>query len=366
MNIQAAPPRLLSAALWLIVLFIIVYVLIIARELLIPFVLAVFIWYLINLIMRQLARIRVAGWQLPAWVQFLLAGSVIVAAGVLFARMLTANIGQVMEAAPAYQANVNRLLQDIVRRLGMDDAPALAALLRDVDFAVLVRGAAAALGTFLGNIGLVVVYLVFLFLEQRFFRAKLDAILVDAHRRESVEAVLSDIDRDIATYIGIKTLVSVLTAAGAWAIMRIVGLDFAGFWAILIFILNFIPNIGSLVATLLPALLALMQFDTLAPFVLILFGVGGIQVIVGNFVEPNLMSRSLNISPLVVLLSLVGWGSIWGIPGMFLCVPITVVLMIVLFHFESTRWIARLLSKNGQMTPASARRSATAPAFRAQ
>jgi AI-2 transport protein TqsA len=366
MNIQAAPPRLLSAALWLIVLFIVVYVLIIAREFLIPFVLAVFIWYLINLIMRQLARIRVAGWQLPSWVQFLLAGSVIVAAGVLFARMLTANVGQVMEAAPAYQANVNRLLQDIVRRLGMDDAPALTALLRDVDFAALLRGAATALGTFLGNIGLVVVYLVFLFLEQRFFRAKLDAILVDAHRRESVAAVLSDIDRDIATYIGIKTLVSVLTATGAWAVMRIVGLDFAGFWAILIFILNFVPNIGSLVATLLPALLALMQFDTLGPFVLILFGVGGIQVIVGNFLEPNLMSRSLNISPLVVLLSLVAWGSIWGIPGMFLCVPITVVLMIVLFHFDSTRWIARLLSKNGQMTPASARRSVTDPALRPQ
>lgn len=133
--------------------------------------------------------------------------------------------------------------------------------------------------------------------------------------------------------------------------MSLVGLDFAGFWALLIFVLNFIPNIGSLVATILPTLLALVQFDTLVPFMIIGIGVGTTQLIIGNFIEPPLMGRSLNISPLVVLLSLVLWGSMWGIPGMFLCVPITVVLMIILYQFESARWIAVALSKNGNVTP---------------
>jgi AI-2 transport protein TqsA len=351
MTVQTDHPRLLASALWLVVLVVSVYVLVIARDLLIPLVLAIFVWYLVNLMQRQLDLIQVAGWHLPGWLQFVLAGSVVVAAVSLFSRMLTANIGQVMEAAPAYQANINRLIEEIVQRLGMDEAPALAVLLSDVNIGALVRGAAAALGTFLGNMGLVAIYLIFLFLEQRFFRAKLEAIIPDTARRVTVESMLADIDRDVSTYIGIKTMISALTATGAWIIMRLVGLDFAGFWAILIFILNFIPNIGSLVATLLPALLAVLQFDSLTPFFVILLGVGGIQVVVGNLLEPNLMSRSLNISPLVVLLSLVAWGSIWGIPGMFLCVPITVVMMIFLYHFDSTRWIAQLLSKDGQVTP---------------
>jgi predicted PurR-regulated permease PerM len=119
-----------------------------------------------------------------------------------------------------------------------------------------------------------------------------------------------------------------------------------------VFILNFIPNIGSFLATIFPALLALVQFDTLTPFLIIVSGITAIQITVGNFIEPNLMGRSLNISPLIVILSLVIWGTIWGIPGMFLCVPITVIVMIILNRFEGSRWIALALSKTGQITTA--------------
>ncbi len=351
MKLTDAQPRLVAAAMWLVILFVTVYVLVIARDLLIPLVLAVFVWYLVNLLARQLDRIHIGDWHLPRLLQFLLAGTVIVAAVWLFVRMLTANVNQVIEAAPAYQANINRLITETFSRFGVEEPPALMAMLSEINLGALLRGMAGALGGLLGNMGLVVVYLLFLFLEQRFFRVKLDAIFGSGMQRKKVEDMLADIDRDVATYIGIKTMVSAVTAALAWVIMSLIGLDFAGFWAILIFILNFIPNIGSLLATLLPALLALVQFDTLTPFLVIVLGIGAIQVAVGNFIEPNLMSRSLNISPLVVLLSLVIWGSMWGIPGMFLCVPITVVMMIVFYHFETTRWIALALSKNGQVTP---------------
>jgi AI-2 transport protein TqsA len=356
MSIESWQPRLMATALWIVVVFVAGYILIMARDLLIPLVLAVFIWYLINLIARQLDRLRIAGLSVPGWLQFVVAGLVIVAAASLFVRMLAANITQVIEAAPVYQANIDRQIQDWMRRFGVDEGPTITALLAEFDVTALLRGAATGLGTFLGNTGLILIYLVFLFLEQRYFRVKLEAILRDPRRRATAERILADIDQDIATYVGIKTLVSVLTATGAWVIMRLVGLDFASFWAILIFILNFIPNVGSIVATLLPALLALVQFDTVQPFLIILLAVGGLQMLVGNFLEPNLMGRSLNISPLVVLLSLVLWGRIWGIPGMFLCVPITVVIMIVLFRFDSTRWLAQLLSRDGRV------RSADVPA----
>ena len=128
-----------------------------------------------------------------------------------------------------------------------------------------------------------------------------------------------------------------------------VGVDFAAFWAFTIFLLNFIPTIGSIIATLFPALLALIQFDTFAQFFIVLVGVGSIQVIVGNFLEPKLMGNTLNVSPFIVMMSLTLWGSIWGIAGMFLSVPITVILLIVFAHFEKTRYLAILLSGNGNL-----------------
>ena len=96
-------------------------------------------------------------------------------------------------------------------------------------------------------------------------------------------------------------------------------------------------------------MLALIQFPTFGPFFIVLFGVGAIQVVVGNVLEPKLMGNSLNVSPLIVMLSLTLWGSIWGIAGALLSVPITVMLLIIFAHFESTKYIAVLLSGDGSV-----------------
>jgi len=92
-----------------------------------------------------------------------------------------------------------------------------------------------------------------------------------------------------------------------------------------------------------------LQFETFGPFLVVLLGVGAVQVMVGNFLEPKLMGNTLNLSPFVVMLSLTLWGSIWGIAGMFLSVPITVILLIIFAHFEKTRPIAVLLSGDGNL-----------------
>ncbi|MEO0874547.1 MAG: AI-2E family transporter, partial [Bacteroidota bacterium] len=110
-----------------------------------------------------------------------------------------------------------------------------------------------------------------------------------------------------------------------------------------------IPSIGSLIATTFPAIIAILQTGEFMPGLWVLLGVGIIQVIVGNFIEPRLMGNSLNISPLVVILSLIAWGAIWGVIGMVLSVPIMVMLIIVCARFESTRNIAIILSENGQI-----------------
>ena len=348
---EGTSPRLMTASLWLVVIAISLYLLVIARDLLIPLVLAVFVWYLINLLARQFARIKISNRPLPVGLQFLFAIIVAATMAGLFGKLITANINQVIDTAPAYQENITRLIGENFARFGLEEPPALRSLIEGINFATLLRNLASALGSLMGNLGLITVYLVFLFLEQKFFNQKLKAIFPNEAQFEMASKILRRIDRDVSIYLGIKTMVSALTGLVSWAIMSAVGLDFAGFWALLIFVLNFIPNIGSLIATVLPTLLALLQFDTLLPFMVVGLGVGATQIVVGNFLEPPLMGRSLNISPLVVLLSLVLWGSMWGIPGMFLCVPITVILMIILYQFDSARWIALALSKNGQVTP---------------
>ena len=128
-----------------------------------------------------------------------------------------------------------------------------------------------------------------------------------------------------------------------------VGLDLAGFWAFVIFLLAYIPTIGSLLGVIFPALMALLQFGGISEFLIIAVGLGAAQLVIGNVLEPRMMGRSLNLSSLVVIVSLAVWGSLWGVTGMFLSVPITVVLMIILAQFKQTRPIAILLSANGKV-----------------
>ncbi|HOO93907.1 MAG TPA: AI-2E family transporter, partial [Opitutales bacterium] len=143
---------------------------------------------------------------------------------------------------------------------------------------------------------------------------------------------------------------SVATGLISYVIMTWVGLEFASFWALLIFLLNYIPSVGSILATLFPSLLALMQFNFTAPFFIVAIGIMALQFLIGNIIEPRLTGDSLNLSPLVILFSLTFWGAMWGIPGAFLCVPITVVILIVLSNFETTQPIAIMLSKDGKVS----------------
>jgi predicted PurR-regulated permease PerM len=146
-----------------------------------------------------------------------------------------------------------------------------------------------------------------------------------------------------------KTLVSLLTAVVSYVVLEMVGVDFAIIWALLVFFLNFIPTIGSIVAVVFPALLTLVQFDTITPFLIVAIGLGGTQFVIGNVIEPTYVGKSLNLSSLMILLALSFWGSVWGLPGMFLAVPLMVMTGIVCAQFSGLRWIAVILSADGNL-----------------
>ena len=207
----------------------------------------------------------------------------------------------------------------------------------------LVQPIVSALTSMVGNIFMVLIYMLFLFLEESNFDSKLKMIFKNEENYESISNILNELQYSISDYLGVKTLVSFITGALSAIALTIIGVDAPVFWALIIFLLNYIPNVGSLVATLFPVAFCLLQFPDLTPAILTLVFVGMIQVVVGNVLEPKLVGSSMNLSALVTILALSLWGIIWGITGMILSVPITVIMVIIFSKFEQTRNIAIML-----------------------
>lgn len=324
------------------------YVLVVGKAFLVPLAVAVMVWYIINALSRTFARFIPIINEPNLWTTLLSVLSI--GCCTYFAvDMVRENINAVTAAAPSYKANFDTLTMKVVNRFGLEEVPNINEMLASIEIAPLIKTIAGSFTNMISNVFLVLFYVMFLLLEQSTFPKKIRSLFQDQQRKESVLSILTHAQHDIQTYIWIKTLTSVTTGLVSYLVLKLVGVDFAGFWAFSIFLLNFIPTIGSIIATLFPALLALIQFETFFQFFIVLSAVGTVQVIVGNFLEPKLMGNTLNLSPFVVMLSLTLWGSIWGIAGMFLSVPITVMLLIIFAHFDKTRFLAILLSGNGNL-----------------
>lgn len=161
--------------------------------------------------------------------------------------------------------------------------------------------------------------------------------------------ILQRIGDEIQPYVWLKTVTSLTTGVASYTVMKIVGVNFAEFWALLIFALNYIPYIGALLRVVFPAVLTLVQYDTFRPFLITTVMLTVIQFSIGSILEPRLMGKGLNLSPLIMLVALSVWGTIWGVVGMFLAVPLMVVVMIVCSHFAATRPLAIIMSADGEL-----------------
>jgi AI-2 transport protein TqsA len=327
----------------------VVYLFVVGQSILLPFVIAVFVWYLINALATLSCRLRIGGRPLSGTLRFSLAVVLLCLMTWVVVTIVIRNVGQVMAAGPIYQQNLLRLANRGGSWLGYQELSDLRVLVERLDLRNLVRSLTLGLTGMLGRIGTVAVYTVFLLLEQHNFEQKMTALFPDPQRHALVRRILDRIAAEIQSYIWLKTVISVATAVACYAVMKAVGLDLAVFWALLVFALNYIPYIGPWLGVIFPAFLALVQFDTLTPFLATVGGLALIQFTGGSIIEPRLMGTGLNVSPVFMLMSLALWGSIWGVVGMFLAVPIMVVVMIVCSHFESTRPIAVLLSSDGQL-----------------
>lgn len=339
--------RIITVAAGSVLVWIIGYLLIVGRGILIPLVLAVFIWHLLNTINNSVQKIPVLNQKLPSWVSMILSLAVVSIFLKILIDIITNNVNEVIAASPRYQENLLVIFNNLDARYHIKGITDFNTLFKDLNLQKIALNVYGAFTAITSSAVIISLYVIFLFVEQHYFTKKMDAFFLQKEHKKLVNNIISHITKDTQTYLGIKTLLSLLTAIASWIIMKLVGLDFAEFWALLIFFLSYIPNIGAILATIFPAVLALIQFDSWWPFIEVTTGLVLIQFIGGNFLEPRLLGRSLNLSPLVILFALALWGAIWGILGMFLAVPITVMMMIVFAHFDTTRPIAVLLSQNG-------------------
>jgi predicted PurR-regulated permease PerM len=196
---------------------------------------------------------------------------------------------------------------------------------------------------------MVLIYLVFMFVEQSSLNKKIDAMPISKLKSKKLRYILSSIDENMKKYLFTKTFISGATGLCAYILLHFIGLEYASVWAFMIFILNYIPTIGSILACALPIAYALISGDTWHLPIFTAISLIGLEIVFGNILDPKLTGKTLNISTLAILINLVFWGMIWGPAGMFFSVPILVATYITTAQFSSTRWIATLLSCDGKI-----------------
>ncbi|MFN7127624.1 MAG: AI-2E family transporter [Brevundimonas sp.] len=243
---------------------------------------------------------------------------------------------------------IDQIIRDVYGVVSLDNPPTAQELINGVDIRGYVASIAIQAQGIASGAFFVMVYLGFLLASQIGFRRKIVAMFPQKAQRDEAVAVFERVRGGVEGYIWVQTVTGAMICLAAWILMRAVGLQNAEFWTFVIFIVGFIPVLGGAVAGLAPPLFALVQFPSYWPALILLVGLQTILFIVGNLVQPRMQGDNQNIDPVVVLLSLAFWGKLWGVVGMFLSTPLAVMAMAILAEFQGSRWMAILLSGDGE------------------
>jgi AI-2 transport protein TqsA len=331
------------------------YVLFVGRGIIVPVVASVLVVYVILGVARFFDRIPVIGPAMPGPVRYLVS---IVIIGIILSSLISLlinNLNAVIAISPQYLESLLAVIQQGAEAVGIEEEPTWETIRREVFGGINIQ---ALIGSTVGWISsivfvflLVLVYAGFLLAEKGNFSTKIGRLSRDPEKVAIIRDIISDINDRIGTYLALKTFINIILGVISYAIMTALGIEFAGFWAALIALLNYIPYLGSFLGVMFPVALSFLQFGDVTTTLVVLAALSGAQFFVGNFLEPYLMGSSLNLSPFVILVSLMVWSALWGIPGALLAVPITAIMVIIFSEFEGTRPLAILLSRDGDVAP---------------
>ena len=346
-----APPSIRDVFFALGLATLTIFALVEAAEYLIPIVLAVLIWFLINAIAHGLRSVPGLNLILPNWLALTFGALITVGAIYVAGQIVVSNAADLGDGLTGFPEKAAAAVATIERWIGFDidiDVQTALSDLRVQDFLTTIAG---AIGNAANITIITALYVLFLLLDQPFYDAKIRALFPDTSRRERVKELLHRIGENTRAYVWIMTVVSILVGLFTYAIADYFNVQGAGFWGFLAFALNYIPTIGSFLGVLFPAAYALVQFDSLETVLFFVALLGVVQFVMGNLLLPRMTGDRLNLSQFVVILSLTVWGAMWGASGLFLAVPIMMVLTIICAQLDSTRPLAVLLSQTGDVGP---------------
>ncbi|MDQ7009356.1 MAG: AI-2E family transporter [Candidatus Gracilibacteria bacterium] len=325
--------------------FIVFYTLYIGASFIIPFIIAILFSFAIIGVSNFYQKFKV-----PKFIAMIFSLGTYTLIFWLFGELINSNIDELIKKLPDYQEQISGIIKQFFETTHIPEPKSINEMLKNFDISNVFQKILSGITSIFSNTGMIFFYTLFILLEYRYFGDKLTLMISDENKRKNVSETINKIKNDTKAYFIIKTIVSFITATLSYFVMASFGLDFAIFWAFLIFILNFIPNVGSIIALIFPISIALIQKDiSLLSLSFIASGLIGIQILMGNLIEPKFMGNRLNLSPLAIIVSLSFWGALWGIIGMLLSVPIMVIINIILAKFPATKSIAILLSEKGEL-----------------
>lgn len=313
-----------------------------AQFILVCLVFAIIIFSLTSDAISAFARLKV-----PNWLATTLA-LIAIAIGLLWAATtVVAQVNQVLSIALSYADRAQAVLERLSQRWGPNVQSAINTFLGSVDVAGWMRSAASQASNLVSASVLILTFVGFMFSERIWFPIKIERLTKDPQHARQVLGTVHTIMRRVNRYLVVKAGISAVTAALIWLLFRFFGLELAVAVAMLTFILNFIPTLGSIIATVITVAIVLAQTGDPTTTLIIGSVVMVIHFVIGNIFDPMLLGQTLRLSSFGIILSLALWGAVWGIAGTFLAVPIMVAVMIVCAQIPWLRPVAIMLSQEG-------------------
>lgn len=316
------------------------------KNIFIPLFMALLLYFLFNGVVKRLMSLKI-----PKAIVLVF---ILVFIFILFyflGVLIYSSANSFIDRLPVYIEKVSTMMNNLFAQLNIPSAD-VKNYLENIDWTKsfdtsaitsLLSGTFGSFAAFLGNLLLVLVFLMFMLAGRDSLTGRVNKAF-DKERSDKIRSMVNAIDDQVQHYLLIKTFIGLMTGIIGGVIIWIGGFDFVIFSGLLIFVLNFIPNFGSIIATFFPLLVGFLQYGFSLRVLLVLIGLMVTQFTIGNVIEPRITGKSLNLSPIVILISLIFWGYIWGIIGMMLAVPLTSALKIFFQNIPTLKPIAEIIS----------------------
>ncbi|MFH1187501.1 MAG: AI-2E family transporter [bacterium] len=333
--------KILTFAIVIIMIITVGFALYYLKAILMPFIVAILLSYIFYPGIEKLYK----KFKISRSISIIVLCVVIFFLTILLGTFLFKNINDFIGVWPAYQKELEVSFANFSSRahLRQQDVFLVADnVVKNISFGSSVSVAIASSVVFLTNVFITLLFMVFLLFSAHTFPDRISRAF-SKDRADKIRNIIKNINEQVEKYLLIKTFVSLLSGMSVYLTLLLLNIKFAFLWGVVALFLNYIPNIGAFIAGIPPVLTAFLQFDLAKALVVLLIFVV-IQFILGSFIEPLVISKRLNLSPIVILFALLFWFQLWGVVGAIIAVPLTAIIKIVFSNIEGLKPIAILVS----------------------